>query len=350
MAFAHTSTLLVMRAQSALAGMWESLQGMLGYGQYSDFSPEEMLAKTPNIDPRFIAKAPMSNANLDVHTLDQLGKIGLKRGKEITAHSHPELYHAWAQMSARAGLKHPPQLILCESKTVNALTISPQEVCVTTGLLKILNLREVNAVLGHELGHVTSNHTAPRVVALAAFGLPGAIAGDVVAARILTPSVTEKHAPTFGQRIRYSLATGHSGLLRAMLQFGAIFTGAYAGQVAAHYAAYRPTEFDADRKGAHISGDPEGLISALSKLEGTHKSNSILRSVGQLLSSHPSTSARINRLRTIAQTTPEVPAAPVADVAPMAVAVTGSSPTSLITGAALAERVGAPVGPQLAGG
>lgn len=351
MAFAQTSMQLVMKAQSAVSGVWNSLQGLFGYSQYSDFSPEEVLAKTPNIDPRFIAKAPMSNENLDIHTLDQLGKMGLKRGKEITAQSHPELYQAFTEMSARAGLKHPPQLILAESKTVNALTITPQEMCVTTGFLKVLNLREVSAVLGHELGHATSNHNQPRLLALAGFGIPGAILGDMVSQRVLTPVAMGQKALPFFQRARNWIATGPSNLLRTATNVLGILAGAYAGQIAAHYAAYRPTELDADRKGAYISGDPEGLISALNKLENTHKSKSLVRSINQLLSSHPSTETRINRLRTIAQTMPEAPAAPVAEVAPIPVAAMGSSPTALITGAALAEqRVSAMDAPAMANG
>ena len=332
MALAQTSMQLVMKAQSAFSGVWNSLEGLFGYSQYSDFSPEEVLAKTPNIDPRFIAKAPMSNENLDVHTLSELGKMGLKRGKEITAQSHPELYQAFAEMSARAGLKHVPQLILAESKTVNALTITPQEMCVTTGLLKILTLREASAVLGHELGHGSSNHTTPRVVASGLFVGGGALMGEY-----------------------YSRLPGTGGGRHVLPGYLPetifnMFVGGWLGSIVANQISVRPTELDADRKGAHISGDPEGLISALQKLEGSRKAGPLTRAFAMLTSGYPSTETRINRLRAIAQSIPEAPAAPVAEVAPVPVDAIGSSPTALITGAALAARVSAPDTPALANG
>jgi Zn-dependent protease with chaperone function len=162
-------------AQNALESAWMSIGQLFGQ---KDFSPEEALVNTPNIDPHFIPRTPMSNANLDTHTLFILGAKGYKRAKEVTAQTHPEFYALWKEMSARAGLKHPPQLMIAESKVVNAATISPEEVVVTTGLLKRLDLREAIAVLGHELGHATSNHTAPRLLALVGFGGAGILAGD----------------------------------------------------------------------------------------------------------------------------------------------------------------------------
>ncbi|MBX9725756.1 MAG: M48 family metalloprotease, partial [Rickettsiales bacterium] len=167
-----------------------------------------------------------------------------------------------------------------------------------------------------------------------------------------TPVAVGQKALPFFQRARNWIATGPSNFLRTAINILGILTGAYAGQIAAHYAAYRPTELDADRKGACISGDPEGLISALNKLESTHKSSPLVRSINQLLSSHPSTETRIRRLSSIAQTMPAPPpAAPVAEVAPIPVAATGSSPTALITGAALAEqRVSAMDAPAMVNG
>lgn len=351
MAFASNISLLTVRAQSAITSLGESVKGLLGYGHYNDFSPEEVLLKTPNIDPRFIAQAPMSNANLDVHTLQQLGSIGLKRGKEITAQSHPELYAAFAQMSARAGLKHPPQLILAESKTVNALTISPQEVCVTTGLLKLLNLREVNAVLGHELGHGSSDHTTPRIIATGVFAGIGAMLGDRLAYRG-GPGSLIKHDVPNPSRLR-QIATRVFGRGDRPLSWidsaFSIAIGVGLGSIVANQVSVRPTELDADRKGAMISGDPEGLISALSKLESTRKSGPIGSFFAHLRSGYPSTETRIRHLRGVPQTMPAgTESVPVAQIE--AVPVAGVSPTALITGAALAERVGTPVAPAHAQG
>ncbi len=116
MALAPSSSGLVAAAQNALASGWQSLMGMFST---PDFSPEAALAETPGIDPRFLPRVPMHAANIDMSVLAKLGTMGLKHGKEITAQTHPELYHVWSAMSARAGLKRVPQLILAEIAIVN---------------------------------------------------------------------------------------------------------------------------------------------------------------------------------------------------------------------------------------
>ena len=353
MAFAPNIAFITTHAQRLMDGAMQSVKGLLGYSEYYDFSPEAVLQKTKNIDPRFIAQAPMSNENLDVHTLSQLGSLGLKRGKEITAQSHPEFYQAFAAMSARAGLAHTPQLILAESKTLNALTFPTQEMVVTTGLLQAMDLREVSAVLGHELGHGSSDHTTPRVWATRALQTTGIVAGGYFA-----------HNGGFGKLMNHDVA--NPGLLR---RFGtwvlgrgdkplsvlssliAMIVGLNIGSIVANQVSVRPTELEADRKGAMISGDPEGMISALQKLEASRKAGPVASFIAHLCSGYPSTEKRISSLRNMIQSGPVTPTpAPVAEVAPLNVAAAGVSPTALITGAALAERVGTPVTPALAGG
>lgn len=112
-------------------------------------SPEAALLNSTLRDARLAPQVPMSHEQIDVGTLAQLSGIGLKRGKLVTEASHPELMAAWKGMAQRAGLGHAPQLIIAESDTLNALTISKDEVAITTGLLKRLDLRQTVAVLGH---------------------------------------------------------------------------------------------------------------------------------------------------------------------------------------------------------
>lgn len=353
MSFTPDNSFFMLKAQNLFATAKERLQGLFGY---TDFSPEEVLNNTPGIDPRFIAKAPMSNADIDVHVLSQLGSIGLKRGKEITATSHPELYHAWAAMSTRAGLTPPPQLILAESKTINALTLSPQEIVVTTGLLKLLNLREVTAVLGHELGHGSSNHTTPRVLATGIFGAAGLVLGDHFAyhggiGHYLKADVAN---PGFLRRAALGLFGNGKAPLSFLGSAASVAAGGALGMMVANQVSVRPTELDADRKGALISGDPEGLISALSKLDHGRKASPIRTFFSYLQSGYPSMETRIRRLRELEQRMPaESPAAPMEAVAPVPVAqaeVAMMMPGAQIHSAMQAERVGTPVAPALASG
>lgn len=336
MALMPASSHFTLWAENAVSSVWQRVQAAFGR---SDFSSDQSLAATPGIDPNFIPQAPMSNANLDMNTLVQLGRMGLKRGKEITAETHPQLYRDWAAMSARAGMAKPPQLILAESKMVNAITLSPEEVVVTTGLLKLLNLRELNAVLGHELGHGTSDHTTPRALALVVLGGAGVVAGNLFGRSGGIGRFIDHTKPNPGfvrKAAKWLFGDGldQSSVLATEIYMG---IGGAAGSIAASNLTVRPTELDADRKGASISGDPEGLILALQKLEQNRHAGLAARIVGQILSGYPSTETRIDRLRTIARTMhPEAPPA----------AAIAAYPLPQVSAVSSAERVAAPVTSQ----
>ena len=291
----------------------------------ADFSPEEALANAPGIDPRLVPRVKMSANDIDVHLLNELGKLGLKRGKLMTAESHPELMQAWQTMSQRAGLKQAPQLILVESKTINALTVTPEEMVVTTGLLKTLNLREVTAVLGHELGHGISDHHRPRLIARVGLGSLGALG-----------------AHTLAQRFGLQKWNRNSVLMTAVDEAAVLGVGAMVGTVVANQATVRPTELDADRKGAAISGDPQGLANALRKLGSHQGRNPVLNFFMHLKSGYPAVETRIEKLEEIARTmaaTPQPVARPQAQPA--------VQPSSQVTGVMASERLGTPVEPSL---
>lgn len=309
MSLTPSSATPVMMAENLLSSLWERLQGAFSH---HDFVSDAALAPAPGVDPRFLPRVPMSNAQLDVHILDQLGKMGYKRGKEITAATHPELYQAWTAMSQRAGLKQAPQLILAESNALNAAAITPEEVVVTTGLLKRLDFRELCAVLGHELGHESSNHTKPRAIAMSIFGGGGLLLGDRIAYKggigghIAWENIKDGRLKRFAH---YMLGSEKKPL--SLLGYVAYMTiGIGIGGVIANQISVRPTELEADHKGVAISGDPEALISALSKLEASNKRSSIGKFLAYTTSGYPSMPARIEKLRAYAATLP--PQAPVA--------------------------------------
>lgn len=333
MALIPGSSPLWLMTQNAFASGWQKLQGL--FGSTDLMTPEESLSRIQGIDPAFIPRAPMSNANLDVSLLNELGRMGLKRGKEVTAETHPQLYADWSKLCMRAGLQHRPQLILAESKTANAMTIGDGEVVVSTGLMKLLNRREMKAVLGHELGHEISNHTRPRVLAMAAFGLPGVVLGNEVAYRGGIGALVDHTKPNpnwfkravaslFGKRDKPASLLGYAGY---MMVGGAI------GGIVANQVSVRPTELDADRKAVAISGDPEGLASALAKLEAARGQKTPMHYYRQIRSGYPTIEARIERIREMGKHMP-VPQAP----APQAVA---DAPSPQIHAVVPAARVAA---------
>ena len=337
------SSPLLLIAQNALESAWSSIGQLFGQ---TNFSAEEALMNTPNIDPHFIPKVPMSNANLDVHLLGELGKRGMKRGKEITAQTHPELYQAWQTMCMRAHLGRVPQMILAESKVLNAVSLSGENaIVVTTGLLKHMNLREVRAVLGHELGHESSDHTTPKRVATRVFQATGIVAGNYFAYKGGFGSLMNHDVPNPSSLRRFGTwLFGRGDKPLSVLSFIIAMTlGANLGSVVANQVSVRPTELDADHKGAIISGDPEGLISALKKLEDVPHKNPFFHFLRQIQSGYPSTETRIRKLREFMESNPQIATALPVSPPPVA-AIQADSPGLQVSGAAaLTERMGAPV-------
>ena len=275
-----------------------------GFLQNHDHSPEAALLASGLRDPRLAPRVPMSNADLDHGTLADLSRMGMKRGKQVTERTHPELMAAWKILANRAGLAKPPQLIIAESNALNAVTINKGEVAITTGLLRVLDLRETVAVLSHELGHVQSDHISKRVTATAVLGAAGAVAGNEIAraggiGRPLS-RLLSKWAPAsrlldkiYGpERLQRP-----ASLLSSLVYIGA---GVALGSALANRVSVHPTELDADAKGAALSGDPEGLALALTQLKRHMENhNGFGIKLRQLASGYPSLDKRIDRLGTL---------------------------------------------------
>lgn len=316
-------------AGGLVGGVSRAVYGMFEGARPTAYSPEAALLNQPLRDPRLAPKVPMSPTDIDSGTLAALSKMGMKRGKLITHESHPELMAGWEAMAQRAGIP-APQLIIAENKVPNAGALMihkpAQEVVMTTGLLQRLDLRETLAVLGHELGHAKSDHTTPRVVASLGLGLLGVSLSlalgrflrigdriDGLMQRTKVTSWVSEHV--FGR------THGGMGLLESS---GYFMGGLIAGNTVAAHLTVRPTELDADAKGAQISTDPQGLAMALQHLESYgQKQGPVKRMLAKILSGYPSTEERISRLETMhAQTGSQPLAASVpVGVAPMPQAV-----------------------------
>lgn len=80
------------------------------------------------------------------------------RVRELKRDEYPWLHEAVAKIAARSGLDKPPRLMLAEIDVPNAFAygspLTGNMVAVTRGLLKNLNAEEVEAVVGHEIGHL----------------------------------------------------------------------------------------------------------------------------------------------------------------------------------------------------
>ena len=194
-------------------------------------------------------------------------------------------------LSERAGLQRLPRLFVIPSSTLNAFaTGSPDNasITVTAGLLRTLNLRELAGVLAHEVSHIRNND-------LWVMGLADAMSRFTQA--LSTLAVMLASFNIMGMLVGVTFVSWWAilvlylaPLVSSLLQLG----------------LSRAREYDADLEGAMLTGDPQGLISALAKLErytGRFWEDLMFPVPGRrvpqpsLLRSHPSTEDRIARLR-----------------------------------------------------
>jgi heat shock protein HtpX len=202
-----------------------------------------------------------------------------------------ELYHLVDALRQRAGLPMPKVCISpAEAPNAFATGRSPSRaaVCVTQGALRVLSYEELRGVMAHELAHVKNRDTLISCVAATISGVLAYMA---------------QMSLFFGGRGREgNPLIGLVGLIVAML--GAAIIKAMIS---------RSREFVADHDGAVIAGSPDGLISALRRLDAYSQripmdnpnpaQNNLFivepltaNSVLQLFATHPPTEARVAAL------------------------------------------------------
>ncbi|MCX7643896.1 MAG: zinc metalloprotease HtpX [Rhodobacteraceae bacterium] len=226
------------------------------------------------------------------------------RARRLTPRDWPEGFALLETLAARAGLPRLPELWYVPSSLPNAFAMGrPEEsaVCLTDGLLRLLHPRELAGVLAHEIAHIAHRDlwlmgvadAMSRLVSLASWF--GQILLLVNLPLLVTGAVT---IPWI-----VPLALIFSPTIMAILQL----------------ALSRRREFDADLGAARLTGDPEGLASALARLErrtGRFWEEMFLpgRRIPEpsLLRTHPPTEERIERLLALRRTEPPIPAVRVA--------------------------------------
>lgn len=81
------------------------------------------------------------------------------QAQRLTGRDAPGLVAALAELARRAGLQRAPALYRVPSRLPNAFALgSPEDsaICVTDGLLNLLDGRELAGVLAHEIGHIAN--------------------------------------------------------------------------------------------------------------------------------------------------------------------------------------------------
>jgi heat shock protein HtpX len=225
--------------------------------------------------------------------------------REVSPQEAPELHALVEELCAYARLPKP-RVAIVDSPAPNAFATgrNPEHavVAATTGIMQILDRRELAGVLAHELGHVKNRDILISSIAATFAGAISMIAQMAQWSMLFGG---------FG-RSDDEEGSGVGSLVGGMVMMIVAPLAAMVIQM----AISRAREYSADETGAHIHGDPEALASALQKLEYYNKQIPlpvnpaaahlfIVKpftgfSMQELFSTHPPIPERVARLRRMA--------------------------------------------------
>ncbi|MEK7438995.1 MAG: zinc metalloprotease HtpX [Pseudomonadota bacterium] len=226
--------------------------------------------------------------------------LRMYKAQEVDAASAPQFYRLVEELSQRAGLPMPRVYLIDEAQP-NAFATgrNPEHAAVaaTTGILQLLSARELRGVMAHELAHVKHRDILTSTIAATVAGAISALA---------------QFGFLFGGR-------GGNGERANPLVGLILMILAPIAAMLIQMAISRAREFEADRGGAEISGDPNALADALAKMEyyakgipltaaEEHPTTAQMMIINplsggglqNLFSTHPATEMRIARLRAMA--------------------------------------------------
>jgi heat shock protein HtpX len=226
--------------------------------------------------------------------------LRMYNAQEVDASTAPEFYQMVAELAQRANLPMPRVYVIHEDQPNAFATGRDPEhaaVAATTGIMRMLDYRELRGVMAHELTHVRHRDTLISTIAATMAGAISALAN---------------FAMFFGGRDEEGRPVNPiAGILVAIL--------APLAATLIQMAISRAREFEADRGGAEISGDPLALASALRKIEyyaqglpmpsaEAHPETAQMmiinplsgEGISGLFRTHPATEERIARLQEIA--------------------------------------------------
>jgi heat shock protein HtpX len=193
-----------------------------------------------------IALAIAAAMNVYAYWFSDTAVLKMYNAQEVDESSAPQFYRMVRELAQNAQLPMPKVYIIDEAQPNAFATGRDPEhaaVAATTGIMRILSERELRGVMAHELSHV-------------------------------------KHRDTLISTISATMA----GAISSIAQFGMLFSGgdrernvhpavallimilAPIAAMLIQMAISRSREFEADRAGAEISGDPTSLAAALKKI------------------------------------------------------------------------------------
>ncbi|VVD91475.1 zinc metalloprotease HtpX [Pandoraea soli] len=228
--------------------------------------------------------------------------LRMYNAQQVDETSAPQFYNMVRELSQRAGLPMP-KVYLINEDAPNAFATgrNPENAAVaaTTGILRVLSDRELRGVMAHELAHVKHRDILISTISATMAGAISALAN---------------FAMFFGGRDENGRPSNPIASIAV-----AILAPLAASLI--QMAISRAREFEADRGGAEISGDPQSLAMALDKIHRyaqgipfeaaeQHPATAQMMimnplsggAIANLFSTHPATEERVARLMEMART------------------------------------------------
>ena len=225
--------------------------------------------------------------------------LKLYKAREVDASSAPQLVQIVRELTQRAGLPMP-RVYLIDEPQPNAFATgrNPEHAAVaaTAGILQLLSPRELRAVLAHELSHVKHRDILTSTIT-------ASIAGAI--------STLAHFGMFFGGRDNDQRNPVLAILVLILAPIAALLI---------QLAISRGREYEADRGGAELSGDPRALADALVRIDRyakglpleaaeEHPATAHLMIINPLhggglsglFSTHPPTEERVSRLLALAR-------------------------------------------------
>ena len=228
--------------------------------------------------------------------------MSLNQAHEIHEQDNPELWHIVEDM-AMVGRVPMPRVFIIPDQSPNAFATGSDPdhsaVAVTQGLLNMMNREELEGVLGHEISHIRNYDIRLSTVAVVLVGVISFLSG--MASRLIW----------WGGGGRRDDDNDNNNAFMMIFKVVAILFVLILGPLSASLAQMalsRNREYLADASSVELTRNPQGLISALEKIENSNpmkvadRSSSGMyienpfRYAGSLFDTHPPTADRIARL------------------------------------------------------
>lgn len=233
--------------------------------------------------------------------------LAANQARPATPEENQRLYNIFDAIMISSGLQTKPQLYIVDDMQPNAFATgrNPEHavVCVTTGLLDKLDYYELEAVLAHELSHIKNYDI-----------LLSAVVSVMVGFVVMLSDIFTRSFFFFGSEDRDSDSKGN--IIFMIIGLVLLILAPIFGQLM-QLAISRKREFLADATAVEFTRNPDGLISALQKLDSDpselHSVNKATahmyivspfkqnkkKSSTSLWSTHPSIEDRIEALKNI---------------------------------------------------